>query len=49
MTREVLAKQIIAMGQSSQSNRQRLVKDALVHMASCETISRGVWPTASEW
>lgn len=42
ITREVLAKQIIAMAETGERNRQRLVKDARVHVASCETISRGV-------
>ena len=42
MTREVLAKQIIALGRTGERNQERLVKDALAHVASCETISRGV-------
>jgi hypothetical protein len=42
MTREVLAKQIIAVGRTGERNQERLVKDALTHVASCETISRGV-------
>jgi hypothetical protein len=42
MTREVLAKQIIAVGPTGERNQERLVKDALAHVASCETISRGV-------
>jgi hypothetical protein len=42
MTREVLAKQIIAVGRIGERNQERLVKDALTHVASCETISRGV-------
>jgi hypothetical protein len=42
MTREVLATQIIALGRTGERNQERLVKDALAHVASCETISRGV-------
>ena len=42
VTREVLAKQIIALGRTGERNQERLVKDALAHVASCETISRGV-------
>ena len=42
MTREVLAKQIIALGRTGERNQERLVKDALAQVASCETISRGV-------
>jgi hypothetical protein len=42
MTREVLAKQIIAMGRTGERNQERLVKDTLAYVASCETISRGV-------
>jgi hypothetical protein len=38
----VLATQIIALGRAGERNQERLVKDALAHVASCETISRGV-------
>ena len=41
MTREVLAEQIVKMGQAGERDHQRLVKHALVHVASCEMISRG--------
>jgi len=42
MTREVLAKQIIEMGRTGERDQQRLVKNALVHVASCKMISREV-------
>ena len=41
MTREVLAKQIVGMGQAGERDHQRLVNNALLHVASCQMISRG--------
>jgi len=42
MTRELLAKQIVEMGQMGERDHQRLVNNALVHVASCQMISRGL-------
>jgi len=42
MTRQVLAKHIIAMGWTGERDQERLVKGAFVHVASREMISRGV-------
>ena len=42
MTREVLAKQIVEMGQTGERDHQRLVNNALVHVASSQMISRGL-------
>ena len=42
MTREILAKQIIATGQTGERDQERLVKAALVHVVSCEMVSRGI-------
>ena len=42
VTREVLAKRIIAMGRTGERDRQRLVNDALVHAANCKMISREI-------
>ena len=41
MTREVLPKQIVEMGQTGERDHQRLVNNALVHVACCQMISRG--------
>ena len=41
MTCEVLAKQIVGMGQTGERDNQRLVNNALLHVASCQMISRG--------
>ena len=49
ITREVLAKHIIAMGRTGERNRQRLVNDALVHVTHFTLNWREGWPTASEW
>jgi hypothetical protein len=42
----VLAKQIVEMGQTGESDHQHLANNALVHVASCQMISRGLGPTA---
>jgi hypothetical protein len=42
VTREVLAKHIIAMGRKGERDRQRLVNGALVHVSNCENTSRKV-------
>ena len=49
VARDVLAKRIIAMGQTGERDRQRLVNDALVHVANSKLISREGWPTPDEW
>jgi hypothetical protein len=49
VTREALAKRIIATGRTGERNRQCLVNDALVHMANSKLISHKGWPTAGEW
>ena len=49
VTREALAKRIIAMGRTGERDQHRLVNDALVHMANSKLISREGWPTAGEW
>lgn len=41
MTRHVLANQIITLGRAGERDQQRLVKEALVYVASCELIARG--------
>jgi hypothetical protein len=40
MTREVLAKQIVETEQTGDRDHQRLMNNALVHVASCQMISR---------
>jgi hypothetical protein len=40
VTREALAKRIIARGRTGERNRERLVNAALVHAASSEMIPR---------
>jgi hypothetical protein len=40
VTREALAKRIVAMGRTGERNRERLVNAALVHLANSEMISR---------
>jgi len=42
VARQLLAEQIIALGRAGERDQERLVRGALVHVASCETISRGV-------
>jgi hypothetical protein len=40
VTREVLAKRIVAMGRTGERDRHRLVNDALAHVATSKLISR---------
>jgi hypothetical protein len=49
VTREVLAKCIIAMGRTGERNQHRLMNDALAHVANSKLMSRERWPTAGQW
>ena len=49
VTREVLAKRIVAMGRTGERDRQCLVNDALVHVANSKLFSHEGWPSAGEW
>ncbi len=49
VTREALAKRIIAMGRTGGRDRQRLVNDALAHVGNSKWTPREGWPSAYEW
>ena len=48
VTREALAKRIIAMGWTGERDQHRLA-NTLVHEANSKSMSREGWPTVGEW